>query len=136
MRARLVVHGALVTLFGLLAGFPHALVITGQLAGEERAWRMAHLEGLLNGLLCLAAAGVWDVLVLSMRERSALLIALIGAAWGNVIGATLAASFGVRGLAPAGPAMNLVVYTVFTAGVVAVLVAVALLVRGGLKALR
>jgi hypothetical protein len=136
MRARLVYNGALVMLLGLLAGFPHALVITGQLAGEERAWRMAHLEGLLNGLLALGAAGVWDVLVLSPRQRSWLALSLIVAAWGNAIGAVLAASFGVRGLAPAGPAMNAVVYALFTAGVIAVLIAAVLLVRGGARAIR
>ena len=58
LRARLVFHGAVVVMLGLLAGFPHAFVLTGQIAGEERAWRMAHLEGLLNGMLVLLAAAV------------------------------------------------------------------------------
>mgnify|MGYP003694112701 CR=1 FL=1 len=57
LRARLVFHGAVVVMLGLLAGFPHAFVLTGQLVGEERAWRMAHLEGLLNGMLMMLAGG-------------------------------------------------------------------------------
>jgi len=58
LRSRLVFHGAIVVMLGLLAGFPHAFVLTGQIAGEERAWRMAHLEGLLNGMLAMLAAAV------------------------------------------------------------------------------
>ena len=34
------------------------MVLNGSMEGEVRAWRMAHLEGILNGLVCLAAAGV------------------------------------------------------------------------------
>ena len=37
LRARMVFHGAVVVMLGLLAGFPHAFVLTGQIAGEERA---------------------------------------------------------------------------------------------------
>ena len=33
LRARLVFHGAVVVMLGLLAGFPHAFVLTGQIAG-------------------------------------------------------------------------------------------------------
>ena len=41
---------------------------------------MAHLEGLLNGMLALIAAGVWDTLVLSARQRRWLALSLILAA--------------------------------------------------------
>ncbi|MGH9889224.1 MAG: hypothetical protein ACREBE_27065 [bacterium] len=135
MRARLLYNGALVVLLGLLAGFPYALVVTGQMAGEERAWRMAHLEGLLNGMLALIAAGVWDSLVLSARQRRWLALSLILAAWGNAVASILAASAGVRGLALAGPPLNAVVYLLFVAAIVAVFIGVGLLVRGGALAI-
>jgi hypothetical protein len=136
MRARLLYHGALVVLAGLLAGFPYACVVTGQMAGEERAWRMAHMEGLLNGMLALIAAGVWDALVLSARQRRWLALSLIVAAWGNVVASILGASFGVRGLSLAGPPMNAVVYLLFVVAIVAVGIGVVLLVRGGAQAIR
>lgn len=41
LRARTVYHGAVVIMLGLLAGFPYAFVLTGQLAGDERAWRIS-----------------------------------------------------------------------------------------------
>jgi hypothetical protein len=72
-RARLVFHGAVVVMLGLLSGFPRAFVLTGQIAGEERAWRMAHLEGLLNGMLMMLAAAVSGLLALSARQQSWLL---------------------------------------------------------------
>ena len=34
-------HGVVVILLGLLAGIPFAFVISGELAGSVRAWRMA-----------------------------------------------------------------------------------------------
>ena len=75
-RARMVLHGSLVVMIGLLAGLPYAMVLTGGLAGEERAWRMAHLEGVLNGLLVLAMAAGGDVLVLSARSQAVLAVSL------------------------------------------------------------
>lgn len=134
--SRLVLHGALVTLAGLLAGFPYAMVVTGDLAGEERAWRMAHLEGVLNGLLMLAAAAVGGRLALGAGEQRALFVGLVVAGWGNVVAAALAAIYGVRGLEPAGPLANLAVFALFTAAVVGVLVAVALVAIGAARAAR
>src|ERR1051325_916514 len=76
LRRRMVFHGAVVVLLGMLAGFPYAFVVTGDMGGSERAWRMAHLEGVLNGLLLLAVAGVGGRLALSAREGTVLMWAL------------------------------------------------------------
>ena len=136
MRARLIYNGAIVILLGLLAGIPYAFVVTGQMAGEERAWRMAHMEGLLNGMLALLAAGVWDAIVLSAGQRRWLALSLIVAAYGNVIASILGASFGVRGLALGGPVVNSIVYLLFVIAIVGVLAGVVLLARGGARAVR
>ena len=106
------------------------------MAGEERAWRMAHMEGLLNGMLALLAAGVWDALVLSAGQRRWLALSLIFAGYGNVIASIIGAFFGVRGLAMALPFANLVVYTLFVLAIVGVLIGVVLLIRGGAQAIR
>ena len=65
----LVAHGGLVFLLGMAAGFPFAFEILGRLElwpipgsvqmdmpGDVRGWRMAHLEGVLNGLLMIGVA--------------------------------------------------------------------------------
>lgn len=121
-RARMVLHGTLVVGIGLLAGLPYALVLTGALAGEERAWRMAHLEGVLNGLLVLAVAAAGDALVLSSRAQAVLAVSLIGMAYANVLASIVGASFGVRGLSAAGPPANTVVYLLFWLAIVGVFV--------------
>lgn len=136
LRARLVFHGAVVVLLGLLAGFPHAFVLTGQLAGEERAWRMAHLEGLLNGMLAMIAAAVSGSLVLSTRQQTWLVWSLVAAAYGNVVASVLGASFGVRGLALAGPPANVVMNLLFWVAIGGVFAGVGLLIVGAANATR
>ena len=134
LRARMIFHGAVVVMLGLLAGFPHAFVLTGQLAGEERAWRMAHLEGLLNGMLVMIAASVAGALVLSARQWTWLYWSLVAAAYGNVVASVLGASAGVRGLATAGPPANLVMNLLFWVAIGGILAGVALLIVGARNA--
>lgn len=136
LRARLVFHGAVVVLLGLLAGFPHAFVLTGQLAGEERAWRMAHLEGLLNGMLAMLAAAVSGSLVLSAQQQTWLVRSLVAAAYGNVVASVLGATFGVRGLALAGPPANVVMNLLFWVAIGGVFAGVGLLIAGAANATR
>jgi hypothetical protein len=136
LRARLVFHGAVVVMLGLLIGFPHAFVLTGQIAGEERAWRMAHLEGLLNGMIVLLAAAVSGWIVLSARQQSWLAWSLIAAAYGNVIASVLGATFGVRGLALAPPVANMVMNLLFWIAIVGILAGVGLLIAGARNAVQ
>ena len=129
----LVGHGLVVILLGLLIGFPYALVLTGSMAGSERAWRMAHLEGVLNGLLLVAIGAARESLALSERESRWLAWALILTAYGNVIASAIGAAVGERGLSPEPPLANLVVYAGFIAAVVAVLFAIGLAVRAAFR---
>lgn len=130
LRRKMVFHGAAVVLLGMLAGFPYGLVVTGDLAGSERAWRMAHLEGVLNGLVLLAVAGTAGRLSLGGRKPAVLAWALIVTGYGNVVAAILGATFGVRGLAPGGSFVNTVVYTIFVVAVVGIFVGMALVAAG------
>ena len=123
----MVFHGTLVIIIGLVAGFPHAMVITGQLAGSERAWKMAHLEGVLNGLLVLAVAAVADRLVLPKRRATLIAWSLIGAAYGNVVASIFGAVWNVRGLQANPPATNLFVFLVFFLAILGVFLGLVLL---------
>jgi len=129
-RAHMVLHGALVVVIGLLAGLPYAFVLTGAMAGEERAWKMAHLEGVLNGLLVLAVAAAGDALRLPARAQAVLAISLVGMAYANVLASILGASVGVRGLSPGGPPANTVVYLLFWLAIVGVFVGLGCVVAG------
>jgi uncharacterized membrane protein len=130
VRDRLVFHGAVVILLGLAAGFPYGLVVTGSLVSSERAWRMAHLEGVLNGLLLLAVAGVSGRLALTERRAAILAWSLVVTAYGNLIASVLAATANVRGLAPGGSLANTITYLLFMVAVVAVVMALVLVAHG------
>jgi len=136
MRVRpetMIFHGAVVILLGLLAGFPYALVVTGSLAGSERAWRMAHLEGVLNGLLVIVVAAVWDRLALDGWKRDVLAWSLVLMAYGNVVASVIGATFAVRGLEPSGSPSNTLVYLLFMMAVVGIVVGIGLVAEGAWK---
>ena len=133
IRSSLVGHGVVVIVLGLLAGFPYALVIAGDLEGELRAWRMAHLEGVLNGLVMIGVGGAGGRIALGPGAARWLHLGLLGAGYGNVVAAVIGASAGVRGLAPTGPAANLVVFALFTVAIAGVLVGLALAAVGAFR---
>ena len=135
-RASLAFHGIIVVILGLLAGFPYAFVISGDIGGEVRAWRMAHLEGVLNGLLMLGVGAAGSALELAERQTRLLVASLLVAGYGNVVAAVIGASFGVRGLTAAGPASNFVVFALFTAAIVGVLLGLGLAAFGAFEAMR
>src|SRR2546422_10805173 len=65
---KLFFHGAAVIWVGLLAGFPFGFVVMHRMEGDMRAWHMAHLEGVLNGLLTFGAAAALEHLSLDERR--------------------------------------------------------------------
>lgn len=144
----LVAHGALVFLAGMAAGFPFAFVILQKIAlwplpdvawappGDVRGWRMAHLEGILNGLTLLAVAACARLVTLGPRAQAWVVWGLILTAWGNMVASFIAPLFGVRGLEAGGGVANTVVFALFMVAVVAVIAAMALVARGALAAAR
>lgn len=130
LRDKLIFHGAIVIILGLLAGFPFVMVLNGSMEGEVRAWRMAHLEGILNGLVCLAAAGVIGYLSLDAKKLKLLAWSLIVMSYGNLIASVVGASTGNRGLEFVGPAANMIVFSLFMVAIVGVFIGVGLLALG------
>jgi len=135
-RARLAFHGVVVILLGLLAGFPYALAISGDIPSEPRAWSMAHLEGVLNGLVLLGVGAAGSLVELAERQTRLLVAGLMVAGYGNVVAAAIGATFGVRGVEATGPPANLLVFTLFTAAIVGVFVGLGLAAFGAFKAAR
>lgn len=129
-RRQLAFHGAIAIVLGLLAGFPFGFVLLEQMAGDVRAWRMAHLEGVMNGLLLWAAAGLGAALRLGDGAQRTLTWSLVVTAYGNTVASILAAAAGVRGLAPGGTIANTTVYLLFMIALLAVFVAVGLVATG------
>jgi hypothetical protein len=69
--------------------------------------------GLLNGLFLIAVAALWDTIVLSQRLRNALWWCLVLGGYANTIAPVLAAVSGYRGLEPAGPGMNWLIFGIY-----------------------
>ncbi len=143
LQSRLITHGALVFLAGLLAGFPFAFLLLGKIVlwpipgsidvtmpGDVRGWRMAHLEGILNGLTLFAVAAIGARLTLSERAQKTIAWSLIVTAWGNVIASIIGPIFGGRGLAFGDGVANSLMYLLFVAAIVAVVIAMMLIYLG------
>jgi hypothetical protein len=147
LQSLLIANGALVFLLGMLAGFPFAFVLLGKVVlwpipgsadwampGDVRAWRMAHLEGILNGLTLIAVAAVGPRLALGARAQRWLAWSLIVTAWGNQVASLIGPIFGGRGLEFGKGAANDLMYVLFVVAVVAVVVALILVALGALRA--
>jgi hypothetical protein len=123
-------HGAAVIWVGLMAGFPFGFVVMGRMEGEARAWHMAHMEGILNGLFIFAAAALLPRLAVEERRLPLYGWSFILTGWTNIVASIIAALARVRGLELGLPISNLVVFSIFVVGVLASLVGLFLMMRG------
>ena len=143
LQASMIVHGAVVFVIGLLAGFPFAFVILGKIAlwplpgttdvhlpGDVRGWHMAHLEGILNGLTLFAVAAIMPQLRLGETGLKLVAWTLIITAWGNIVASVIGPLFGARGLEFGGSVANSLMYVLFVIAIVTVLIAFAVVIRG------
>lgn len=130
---RLVFHGALVVLFGMLAGIPLAMVLLGYMPGNPEDWKLAHMEGLLNGLLLIGLAGCGQVLVLSERQFKFLSLNLTLMAHGNILYGWVRGIWGVKGLDFAPPLANQLAAILGGLPVIFAFVAIALVIWGAYR---
>ena len=144
----MIANGAGIFLVGLAVGFPFAFTILEKIAlwpipgsidwkppGDVRGWKMAHLEGILNGLTLIAVASVGDRLTLSARAQAIVAWGLIITAWGNITASIIGPTFGGRGLEFGGSVSNSIVYLLFVLAIGTVVVAMIFVLRGALASL-
>jgi hypothetical protein len=148
LQSTMIAHGALVFLVGMVVGFPFAFVLLQKVVlwplpavqwtppGDVRAWRMAHLEGILNGLTLIAVAAAGRRIALGVRAQAWVGWGLIVTAWGNMIASVIGPLFGVRGLEFGDGVANSLMYLLFVVAIVAVMVAMVLVARGAFAAAR
>ena len=91
---------------------------------------------MLNGLVLLGTGAAGSLLALSAGQSRILQTSLLVAGYGNVVASVLGASFGVRGLTLSGPPVNVIVFLLFTAAIVGVLVGLFLAALGALRFMR
>lgn len=153
-RVLLVIHGAGLWITAILVGWMYMFMLLGevvlfpiipsidlQIPGEARAWNMAHLEGITNGLLLMALAALAPLLSLTEKQGRVLYWSALITAWGFTLPAWANALAGTRGLAYdggpfAGGVANNLIYLSGWPAVLAVHVVFALLLMGAFQRLR
>lgn len=86
-------------LIGRIVLWPLPIDIVVSIPDDGRAWRMAHMEGITQGLLLMAFAFGGRYMRLSPRQFGWLFWASLATAWLFTLGAAANAVFGTRGLA-------------------------------------
>jgi hypothetical protein len=95
----LLLHSAIVLLFGLLLGAPYAKAIKrGAPAHIVNSWRVAHAALPIGGILMIVFALALPVLSVGSAVKWAIALSLIVSAYGFSIALPLAAIKGERGL--------------------------------------
>ena len=119
-KSLLVLNGIALLLSSAISGWLHFFQLLGEIdlwpfinhvqatvPGEDRAWVMAHMEGITNGLWLIAIALGSGYLALSATQFRVLVYSAITFGWLFTLPAIANAWFGTRGLAigggPLGP---------------------------------
>jgi hypothetical protein len=106
-RTRVIFHGAVVMLVGLLSGLP-----TVNEEEPARLWHTAHESLILIGILLFAMSSVLQMLVLPRRESTALIWSLLATGYGLMVGLVTQAIMGTHAF---GPSSNPVLMFAFIA---------------------
>ena len=135
----LVGHGALVLLLGFVLGFGFLFFLIGEivlwpipgkiaykLPGTYDAWRMAHMEGLLNGFALWLVALVLPLVPIEETLQRRVTWGMILVAWTIVIAAAIDPLFAnARGLSFGTNVPNTIAFLLFYVGILTVIWVVA-----------
>jgi len=130
---RLVLHGAVILLVGLLCGY---LAVFEEVGRSGRTWQAAHAALLLTGVWLIATAAVLPLLELPRRERTALLLSLTGGAYSFMTAVVVQAATGVRAISPDVRGIGLVAFAANLLAVLGTILAASLTILGAWNALR
>ncbi|MEQ9009899.1 hypothetical protein [Algiphilus sp.] len=97
-RLRLIQHGAAIAVIGLLSGFgmvfailealhvwPLTIAYDGAIPGSERGWRVAHVAGVMNGMLMLLIGFALTTVLPSLRAQAWIVWGMVYTGWGNTV---------------------------------------------------
>ncbi|HSV95603.1 MAG TPA: hypothetical protein VLM75_01585 [Spirochaetota bacterium] len=129
-RRSMIMHGGIVALLGAFSGLGFALAISGDIPGSVRAWHLAHLQGILTGILIIAVSSCVSHITLDAKKMKIMKLCFIVTGYCYAVGPVWGAVFGVRGLAPEMPAANIVMFLSNTVASISVLIGLGLLIAG------
>ncbi len=138
---KLIGHGAIIIFIAGVIGFGFLFFLIGrielwpipgridyQMPGTYDAWRMAHMEGIVNGLLLWLTAAILPLLPFGEVGAKRAAYTTIVIAWTIVLASALDPLFpDSRGLAFGGPVTNQLAFFLFYIGVGAVMVLMAVI---------
>lgn len=126
--------GFLFFLIGKIALWPIPWEIDYQMPGTYDAWRMAHMEGIANGLLLWLTAAVLPLLPFEAKGQKRIAYAMLVITWTIVIASALDPLFpDSRGLAFGGPVTNQMAFFLFYVGVLGAMIVPAVIAWRCLK---
>lgn len=139
IRRKLIGHGALIVFLAGIIGFGFLFFLIGkialwpipgeiqyQLPGTYDAWRMAHMEGIINGLMLWLVAALIHLLPFAENTINRVGYGFIIVAWTIVLASALDPLFpNSRGLEFGGPVTNNLAFFLFYVGVLLVMVLMA-----------
>lgn len=131
-RTRVVFHGAIVLLVGLLCGYPAAT----EADGGERIWHTAHEGLIMIGILLFAIAAVMPLLRLERRERVGLVWSLLATGYGLTLGLLVEGFTGSRAFGPSASPVLMIGFIGNTIGILGSMLAAGLVIAGAHAARR
>ena len=133
---RLAYHGAIVFVLSLTAGTVFMISLVYHWDAEPvRAWGAAHRASIVLAVWLLAMASLLPKLILTQRASRIVAQTLIWGVYMITIACYISAIAGVRGLAFAGPAINVVVWSVNGIGGILTFVGATLILIGAHNAM-
>lgn len=132
-RARLIFHGAVVLLAGLLSGLPTVVESMNETA---RFWHTAHEALIMMGIWILAGSSVLPALVLGRREAAALVWSFLAMGYGFTTSLVIGGVVGVSPFEPGGTPATVVAFLAAVVGIFGAVIATALTLMGARAALK
>ena len=127
----LLVHGSIVVLLGLLAGFPFWFaIIRDRGANRIQAWRVAHTTVLVDGLLLLVVGLISHQAGFGGAVMAGAAWALVASAYGFVFALIGGAWAGERGLNPIPLGVNSLFFVGHAVGATGAIVGMGLVLYG------
>jgi hypothetical protein len=132
-RLRLIFHGAIVLLVGLLSGLP---TVVESINESGRFWHTAHEALIMMGIWMLASSSVLPALVLGRRETMALVRSLLVMGYGFSVALVIGGVVGANAFEPGGTPATFTAFVAAVVGIGGAFVATALTLMGARAALK
>lgn len=132
-RVFMIKHGAIVAFLGALSGLAYTFVITGDIPGSIRAWHLAHLQGVMTGILIIAVSSCISHLDLDQKKSRILIYSYVITGYCYSIGPVWGAIFDIRGLEPVMPLGNIMMFVSNSIASISVLIGLGMTIYGCIK---